>query len=90
MKQISTTFFFFFQVSIWDHLYYQEGFPGGSDSKESTCNAGDPGLMPGLRRSPGEVNGNPLQYYCLKNPMVRGAWWATVHGVTKNWTPLSD
>ena len=45
MKQISTTFFFFFQVSIWDHLYYQEGFPGGSDSKESTCNAGDTGDM---------------------------------------------
>ena len=56
------------------------GFPGGSDGKESACNAGDPGLIPGTRRSPGEENGNPLQYSCLENPMDRGAWWATVHG----------
>ena len=62
------------------------GFPGGSDSKESACNGGDPGLIPGLGRSPGEVNGNPLQYSCLENPMDRGAWQATVHGVTKGWT----
>ena len=59
------------------------GFPGGSDAKESTCNAGDLGLIPGSERSPGEGNGNPLQYSCLGNPMDRGAWWATVHGVTK-------
>ena len=45
------------------------GFPGGSDGKESACNAGDPGLIPGLRRSPGEGNGNPVQYSCLENPM---------------------
>jgi len=56
------------------------GFPGGSDGKESACNAGDPGLIPGTRRSPGEENGNPLQYSCLENPMDRGAWWTTVHG----------
>ena len=49
------------------------GFPGGSDSKESACNAGDPGLIPGLGRSPGERNGNPLQYSCLENPMNREA-----------------
>ena len=49
-------------------------FPGGSDSKASIYNAGDPGLIPGLGRSPGEGNGNPLQYYCLENPMDRGAW----------------
>ena len=49
-------------------------FPGGSDSEESACNAGDLGSIPGLGRSPGEGNGNPLQYYCLENPMDRGAW----------------
>ena len=50
------------------------GFPGGSDSKASACNEGDLGLIPGLRRSPGEGNGNPLQYSCLENPMDGGAW----------------
>ena len=54
-----------------------------SVGEESTCNAGDPGLVPGSRRSPGEGNGNPLQYSCLENPMDRGAWCATVHGVTR-------
>ena len=58
-------------------------FPGGSDGKASTYNVEDPGLIPGLERSPGEGNGNPLQYSCLENPMDRGAWLATVHGVTK-------
>ena len=66
------------------------GFPYSSVSKESACNAGDPGLIPGLGRSPGEGNGNPLQCSCLENPMDRGAWQATVHGVTKSWTQLSD
>ena len=56
------------------------GFPGGSDGKESTCNAGDTGLIPGSGRSPGEGNGYPLQYSCLGNPTDRGAWRATVHG----------
>ena len=55
-------------------------FPGGSDDKESACNAGDPGSIPGLRRSPGEGKGNPLQYSCLKNPMDGGTWQTTVHG----------
>ena len=59
-------------------------FPGGSDGKASAYNAGDPGSIPGLGRSPGEGNGNPLQYSCLKNPMDRGAWWATVHGVAES------
>ena len=62
------------------------GFPGGSDGKESTCSARDPGLIPGSRRSPVEGNGNPLQYSCLENPMDRGAWQAIVHGVTKSGT----
>ena len=53
---------------------------------ESSCNAGDLDSIPGLGRSPGEGNGNPLQYSCLENPMDRGAWWATVHGVAKNQT----
>ena len=62
------------------------GFPGSSAGKESACNAGDLGSIPGLGRSPGEGHGNPLQYSCLENPMDRGARWATVHGVTKNQT----
>ena len=69
---------------------YLEGFPGGSDGKESACNAGDSGLIPGLGRSAGEENGNPLQYFCLENSLDRGAWWATVHGVAKNQTRLSN
>ena len=59
-----------------------QGFPGGSDSKESVCSAGDPGLIPGLGRSPGEGNGNPPQDSCLENPMDRRA--CTAHGVTKS------
>ena len=65
-------------------------FPGGSDGKASACNAGDLGSIPGSERSPGERNGNPLQYSCPENPMDGGAWWATVHGVTKSRTRLSD
>ena len=61
-------------------------FPGGSDSKESASSAQDPGSIPGLRRSPGEGNGYPLQYSCLENSMDRGAWQATFHGVTKSQT----
>ena len=59
-------------------------FPGGSDSKASVYDEGDPGLIPGSGRSPGEGNSNPLQYFCLENPMNRGAWRAIVHGVTKD------
>ena len=61
-----------------------------SDGKESACSAKDSGLIPGSGRSPGEGNGNPLQYSCLENPVDRGAWWATVHGVAKSQTRLSD
>ena len=59
------------------------GFPEGSHGKAFACSAGDRVLIPGLGRSPGEGNGNPLQYACLENPMDRGAWQATVHGVTR-------
>jgi len=59
---------------------------GGSEVTASPSNAGDLGSIPGSGRSPGEGNGNPLQYSCLKNPMDRGAWWATVHRVAKSWT----
>ena len=65
-------------------------FPGGSDSKESSCNAEDLDSIPGLGRCPGEGNGNSLQCSCMRNPMDRGAWWATVHGVAKSRTQLSD
>ena len=58
-------------------------FPGGSVVKNPLANAGDVGLIPESGRSPGEGNGNPLQHSCLENPMDRGVWWATVHGVTK-------
>ena len=67
-----------------------EGFPGGSDGKESACNAGDLGSIPGLGRSSGEGHGSPLQYSCLENPMDRGAWRAAVHGVAKSQTRLSN
>ena len=67
-----------------------QGFPGGSEVKASARNAGDLGLIPGSGRSPGEGNGNPLQYSCLENSMNRGAWWATVHRVAKSRTRLSD
>ena len=66
------------------------GFPGGSDGKESACGVGDQGLVPGLGRSPKEGNGNPFQHSCLENPMGGEAWQATVHGVTKSQTRLSN
>ena len=67
------------------------GFPCSSVGKESACRAGDLGSIPGWGRSPGEGNGNPLQYSCLENPMDRGAWQAAVNGVTRvGWTRLSD
>ena len=64
------------------------GFPGGPDSKEPACKAGDPGSNPGWGRYPGERNGYPLRYSCLENPMDKGAWWTRVHGVLKCWTQL--
>ena len=66
------------------------GFSCSLVGKESACNAGDLGLIPGLGRLPGEGNGNPLRYSCLENLMDRGAWQAAVHGVAKSWTQLSD
>ena len=68
----------------------RRGFFGGSEGKASACNAGDLGLIPGSGRCPGDVNGNPLQYSCLENPMDGGAWWATVYGVTRSRTRLRD
>ena len=77
-------------VYVWCVYIYRWGFPGSSAGKESSCTAGDPRSIPGLGRSPGERLGYSLQYPCLKNPMDRGAWWTTVHGVTKSQTQLSD
>ena len=67
-----------------------KGFLGGSDGEESACNAGDLGSIPRSERSPGEGNGNPLQYSCLENPMDGGAWWGTVHGAAKSQTRRDD
>ena len=64
---------------------FLKGFLGGTEGKESTCNAGDLSLIPGLERSPGEGNTNPPPYFCLENSMDRGAWWITVHGISKSW-----
>ena len=64
-------------------------FPGGSEGKASAYDAGDPGSIPGWGRSPGEGNGNPLQYSRMENPMDEGVWWATVRGVSKSQTRLS-
>ena len=77
-----------------ENTYERTSFPSASDGKESACNAGDSDSIPGLGRSPGEGNGNPLQYSCLENPMHRGPWWATVHAVAKRqkwlkWLTLS-
>ena len=63
-----------------------QDFPGGSDGKASVYNVGDPGLSPGQGRFPGDGHCNPLQYYCLENPMDRGAWQATIYGVAKSQT----
>ena len=80
--------------SCWGNIWIMStealGFPGGSDGKESTCNAGDLGSIPGLGRSPGGGHGNPLQYSCLENPMDRAAWWALqsmgLQRVRHDWT----
>ena len=73
---------------FWERAF--RCFPGGSDGKESACNAGDLGSIPGLGRSPGEENSYQLQYSGLENSMDRGVWQATVLGVAKSWTRLSD
>jgi len=66
------------------YCYISFTFPGDSNSKESAYNAGDLGLISGLERSPGEGDNYLLQYSCLENSMDRGAWWATVHGVSQS------
>ena len=76
-------------IEILLHLRVTD-FPGGSDGKASVYNAGDLGSSPGFEKFPEEGNRNPLQYYCLENPMDRGAWQAAVYGVAKSWTRLSD
>ena len=74
-------------VRVWRALIlFISVSPDGSDGKESMYSEGDPGSISGSGRSPGEGNGNPLQYSCLENPMDRGAWWATVHWVSKSQT----
>ena len=77
------------KVFPW-HLAMSNKISGDQEVKVSASNAGDLGSIPGSGRSPGEGNGNPLQYSCLVNPMDGGAWWATVHGVTKSRKRLSD
>ena len=81
-----------FAAGLWNLVFIMLiwGFPDGSEGKASACNAGDLGSIPGSGRSPGEGNGNLLQYPCLENLMDRGAWWAAVHRVTKSRTRLSD
>ena len=74
----------------WVFIKNQKGFPGGLAVKNLPANTGDRGSIPGLGKSPGEGNGNQLQYSCLENPMDRGAWRATIHGVTESWTQVSD
>ena len=86
-KQFSTLFVHYNYLESFQN---NKGFPGGSDSEESTFNARDPSLIPELGRSSGEGNGHPLQYSFLENSMDRGAWQATVHWVTKSQTHLSD
>ena len=71
---------------LFDNNYRHPGFPGGLGGKESACNVGSLGLIPGLGRFPGGGHGNPFQYSCLENPMDRGAWRGTVHRLTKSWT----
>ena len=75
-----------FFTTFWNIIIVKlkEGFPGGTDGKESAYTVGEPGSISGLRRSPGKGKDNPLQYSGLENPMDRGAWKATVHGVPKN------
>ena len=72
-----------FNIHITEYCVGGAGFPGGSVVKNLPANVGDSGSIPGLGRSLGEGNGNPFHFSCLGNPMDRGAWWDTVHGVTK-------
>ena len=76
--------------TLLDVIYLQVGLPWQLTVKNMPASAGDVGLIPGSGRPPGEGNGNLLQYSCLGNPVARGAWWATVHGVAQSWTGLSN
>ena len=87
MYMIVLVFLYPFVIDIFLLL---SGFPGGSDVKASAYNVGDPGSIPGLGRSPGDGNGNPLQYSCLENPVDGGILYAIVHWVAKSWTRLRD
>ena len=92
-KAISLTIFVSSRVFFNLYLSFVNSSSGSdwfSDGKASACNEGDLGSIPGSGSSPGEGNGNPLQYSCLENPMDEGAWWATVHGVAKSGTRLSN
>ena len=81
----------FIQPGISQDVLCINCFPSGSDSKESTCNVGDPSSLPGSARPPGEEHGNPLQYSCMENPMDRGGWQVTAwrHRVGHNWSDLA-
>ena len=72
------------------YIYHNVDFPGGSDNRKCSCNAGDPGSIPGSEKSPGEGTNYPLQYSCLENSRDRGNWLATVHGVTESQIGLGD
>ena len=74
---------YFLIIHFWSPFLSLLDFPNSSDCKESACNVGDLGSVPGLGKSCGEGNGNPFQYPCLENPMDRGAWQTTVHGVSR-------
>ena len=78
-----------FRKQVEELLYMSLGFPSSSNGKESSCNVGDLGSIPGLGRTPGERHGNPLKYSCLENSMDREAWPALVHGVSKNLTQVT-
>ena len=81
-------------ISFSSHLFHNtevfDGLPRWFSGKESACDTGDAGLIPGLGRSPAKGNGNPCQYSCMGNPMDREAWWATVCGAAKSQTRLRD
>ena len=91
-KNLSSGWRNFLNTFIYLFIYFAFMYTNGSVGKESACNAGDTGdlgSIPGLKRSPGGGHGNPSQHSCLENPMDRGAWWATVHGVVKSWAQLN-
>ena len=90
MKKEIYILYIYIYIYTYIHVYYIYLSPRWLSGNESACQAGDVSSIPGLGRSPGEGNGIPLLYSCLRNPMDRGAWWATVQGVAKSLTQLSD